>query len=265
MQVAEPGARPMGPKILQDPFFAPVFQWVRDERRSCCICFDADVALAKGAECGRSDGVLHFVCDDCLDRHVAFTSADELRMRQAAEGRVSCPGRPCSSPAYLDALLAKHITPDTFKLYTNARVELVEQRLAAELQQQMHARLKMELDSLRSLDEKQRRVLVAEEFPGGANLIALRASPPPTPPHLTSPHPTPYCIFGNLLGVPIYWRWRRQAMAKWRLGRRKWRGPVPGPDPNPDLGGPDPAPLSSPPAPLGHGLAQPPPGHGNAQ
>ena len=202
----------MGPKILQDPFFAPVFQWVRDERRSCCICFDADVALAKGAECGRSDGVLHFVCDDCLDRHVAFTSADELRMRQAAEGRVSCPGRPCSSPAYLDALLAKHITPDTFKLYTNARVELVEQRLAAELQQQMHARLKMELDSLRSLDEKQRRVLVAEEFPGGANLIALRASPPPTPPHLTSPHPTPYCIFGNLLGVPIYWRWRRQAM-----------------------------------------------------
>ena len=31
------------------------------------------------------------------------------------------------------------------------------------------------------------------------------------------------------LGYPMAWR-RRQAMAKWRWGRRKWRGaPIPGP------------------------------------
>ena len=60
----------------------------------------------------------------------------------------------------------------------------------------------------------------------------------------------------QLLGVPMAWR-RRQAMAKWRLGRRKWRGPGGGRN-----GGP--APLSTPPTPLGHGLALP-PGHGNAQ
>ena len=28
----------------------------------------------------------------------------------------------------------------------------------------------------------------------------------------------------HLLGVPMAWRRRRQAKAKWRLGRRKWRG-----------------------------------------
>ena len=29
----------------------------------------------------------------------------------------------------------------------------------------------------------------------------------------------------QLLGVPMAWRPPRQAMAKWRWGRRKWRGP----------------------------------------
>ena len=56
----------------------------------------------------------------------------------------------------------------------------------------------------------------------------------------------------QLLGVPMAWR-RRQAMARWRLGRRKWRGP--GSGPVPDLGVPGPSPLSLPQA----------PGHGNSQ
>ena len=71
----------------------------------------------------------------------------------------------------------------------------------------------------------------------------------------------PFSGRSQLPGVAMAWR-QRQAMAKWCLGRRKWRGPRPGPDP--DLGGPDPALFSSLPAPLGHGLA-PQPGHGNAQ
>ena len=60
------------------------------------------------------------------------------------------------------------------------------------------------------------------------------------------PHPTPprmefseiYWAFPIILGVPMAWQRRRQAMAKWRWGRRKWHGPGPGPDP--DLGGLDP-------------------------
>ena len=64
----------------------------------------------------------------------------------------------------------------------------------------------------------------------------------PTPPHPTPPPPTPAFPFNvmafpinvmtfpitgcsQLLGVPMPWR-----MAKWRWGRRKWRGaPIPGP------------------------------------
>ena len=64
----------------------------------------------------------------------------------------------------------------------------------------------------------------------------------------TSPRPTPsqmtfldiYWAF-SFTSLAMAWRRRRQAMAKWRLGRRKWRGP--GPETDPDLGGPDPAPL----------------------
>ena len=49
------------------------------------------------------------------------------------------------------------------------------------------------------------------------------------------PHPKPQMAFSEiywafpvtgrsqLLGVPMAWRQRRQAMAKWRWGRRKWR------------------------------------------
>ena len=66
-------------------------------------------------------------------------------------------------------------------------------------------------------------------------------------PHPTPPHPG---VFGNLMGVlgylmgvlgylvgvlgyPMAWR-QRQAMAKRRWGRRKWRGPpIPGPGPGP--------------------------------
>ena len=64
----------------------------------------------------------------------------------------------------------------------------------------------------------------------------------PTPPQcrppasLSPPHPTPpqmafsevYWAFpftghSQVLGVPMAWQRRRQAMAKWRWGRRKWR------------------------------------------
>ena len=51
-----------------------------------------------------------------------------------------------------------------------------------------------------------------------------------------SPHPTPRCFLNvngiafpvigrsQLQDVPMAWRRRRQAKAKWHLGRRKWRG-----------------------------------------
>eukprot|EP00929_Paragymnodinium_shiwhaense_P066224 TRINITY_DN33192_c0_g1_i2.p1 TRINITY_DN33192_c0_g1~~TRINITY_DN33192_c0_g1_i2.p1 ORF type:complete len:1248 (-),score=333.73 TRINITY_DN33192_c0_g1_i2:377-4120(-) len=162
LQAQEPRERPTSAQlVLQDPYFSPVFAWAQDERRSCCICLDAGIRLEEGLECGHSgaDGHdPHFVCRPCLEQHVQAACGQELRLRQAAEGRVHCPGRPCDADAYTDVDLAKRLAADVFRRYTEARLDLLEQRKAAELEGQMQTRLDAELRRLQALDEQQRRV-----------------------------------------------------------------------------------------------------------
>uniref|UniRef100_A0A7S1MF13 Protein kinase domain-containing protein n=1 Tax=Alexandrium catenella TaxID=2925 RepID=A0A7S1MF13_ALECA len=158
LQALDPMARPRAPQVLQDPFFAPVFAWARDERRACCICLEDGIRLEEGLECGRANGEPHFVCRQCLEQHVEATVGAELRLRQANEGRVCCPGRPCDAAAYPDVDLAKRVNPEVFQRYTESRLDLLEQRRAAELEGEMQVRLGNELRRLQALDEQQRRV-----------------------------------------------------------------------------------------------------------
>jgi len=155
---ASPEVRPSAQDVLQDPYFAPVFAWARDERRSCCICLEGAIRLEDGLECGRTDGPPHFVCRCCLEGHAQATAGAELRVRQANEGRVCCPGRPCDAAAYPDVDLAKRLSAAVFSRYTESRLDLLEQRRSAELESEMQARLNAELRRLRALDEQQRRV-----------------------------------------------------------------------------------------------------------
>eukprot|EP00927_Polykrikos_kofoidii_P033663 TRINITY_DN2848_c1_g1_i1.p1 TRINITY_DN2848_c1_g1~~TRINITY_DN2848_c1_g1_i1.p1 ORF type:complete len:1314 (+),score=241.86 TRINITY_DN2848_c1_g1_i1:354-3944(+) len=157
LQAVDPFARPSAQQVLQDPFFAPVFAWARDERRTCCICLDDGIQLEEGLECGRNDGEPHFVCSGCLEQHVEAACSMELRVRTAAEGRVRCPGRPCDAVAFTDVDLAKRLGAEVFRRYTESRLDLLEQRKAAELEEQMQARLDAELRRLQALDESQRR------------------------------------------------------------------------------------------------------------
>jgi len=158
LQAPEPAARPSAEQVVQDAFFAPVFAWTREQRRACCICLEDGIRLEEGLECGRADGQPHFVCSRCLEQHVGAVASAELRLRQANEGRACCPGRPCDSAPYLDADLAKRVSARAFCRYTEARVALLEQRRAAELEGEMQARLGAELQRLGALDEQQRRV-----------------------------------------------------------------------------------------------------------
>jgi len=159
MQALDPFARPVAQQILQDPFFAPAFAWARDERRLCCICLDDNIPLEDGLECGCGHGGdQHFVCRPCLEQHVDNSCNAELRLRQATEGRVRCPGRPCDAAPYPDADLAKNLSAVVFRRYSEARLDLLEQRKTAELEGQMQARLDAELRRLQALDEQQRRV-----------------------------------------------------------------------------------------------------------
>jgi len=157
LQAPDPSARPSAPEALQDAFFAPVFAWARDERRTCCICLEADIRLEEGLECSRTDGNPHFVCQLCLDQHVKVAVGAELRVREACEGCVSCPGRPCASAPYPDVDLAKRLSASAFRRYTEARLDLLERRKAAELEGEMQVRLAAELRRLHALDEHQRR------------------------------------------------------------------------------------------------------------
>jgi len=94
----------------------------------------------------------------CLENHVETSVSAELRLRQANEGRVRCPGRPCDAAAYPDVDLAKHVKAEVFRRYTESRLDLLEQRRAAELEHEMQVRLGAELRRLQALDERQRRV-----------------------------------------------------------------------------------------------------------
>jgi len=158
LQAPEPMSRFSAQQVLQEPFFAPVFSWAKDERRSCCICLEDNVPLEEGIQCSRTDGACHFVCRDCLERHVEATVGAEMRARRANEGRVRCPGRPCDATAYPDVDLAKHLSAQAFQKYTESRVDLLEQRRAAELEVELQARLDAELRRIHALDEQQRRI-----------------------------------------------------------------------------------------------------------
>jgi len=158
LQAPDPKARPCAQQVLQDPFFAPVFAWARDERRSCCICLEDGVRLDEGLECGRLNGPPHFVCRLCLEKHVEVSVRLELRVRQTNEGRVGCPGRPCDALFYPDVDLARHLSAAVFHSYTQSRLDLLEQRRAAELEGEMQMRLEAELRRLQALDEQQRHV-----------------------------------------------------------------------------------------------------------
>lgn len=158
LQAPDPAARPSAQEVLQDPFFMPAFAWAKDERRACCICLEDGVQLEEGLECGRTDGQPHFVCHGCLEGHVEATVTSELRIRQACEGRVRCPGRPCDAATYPDVDLARCLSAAVFQRYTESRLDLLEQRRAAEMEGEMKARLDAELRRIQALDEQQRRV-----------------------------------------------------------------------------------------------------------
>lgn len=156
LQAHDPMMRPTAQQVLQEPYFAPVFSWAKDERRKCCICLDDQIRLQDGLECNGNQ--CHFVCRECMERHVEAVVGAELRQRQANEGRVNCPGRPCDAMAYPDVDLAKQLPAHVFEKYTKARVDLLEQRRAAELEVEMQARLDAELRRIQALDEQQRKI-----------------------------------------------------------------------------------------------------------
>jgi hypothetical protein len=157
---AQPEKRPTAAEAMQHPFFAPVFQWTKDERRTCCVaayCGGALTSLALGVEC--CGCVSHFVCDECFEQVVKAAAGEDLRVVERREGGVPCPG--CASDGknvlYTDAAVAKHASAQAFREYHQMRLNIAESRMSMEFDQQLKERLAEEVKRLVMMDEDQRR------------------------------------------------------------------------------------------------------------
>ena len=90
----QPEKRPTAAEAMQHPFFAPVHQWTKDQRRTCCVaayCEGALTSFELGVEC--CGCVSHFVCDECFEQvvelqlwqvlaSVLYAQKARLRLRQ---------------------------------------------------------------------------------------------------------------------------------------------------------------------------------------
>ena len=154
------------PEIIQRPtaeaatnhsYFHDAWQWKRDERRSCCICFD-EYFLSEGVECTQTStkGGYHFTCSDCMSRHVDNESTAALRDIVKRSARIFCPMlcEGCTSECYPDTLLASQLRnkPTSLARYFNARKRLLESQAS----EQADERIKIELDRLIHMDENER-------------------------------------------------------------------------------------------------------------
>ena len=103
-------------------------------------------------------GLQHFACNECFDEYVQAAATDDLQQLQMREGRVCCPG--CAA-LFGDADIAGHVSSATFEKYVSARLRLVEQRLAAQSEAELKARIADELARLEHMDHEQRKIRLA--------------------------------------------------------------------------------------------------------
>jgi hypothetical protein len=93
-----------------------------------------------------------------LFRHVQSQAEGALKDLQKREGQVYCPNwtlkapDTCPSPPFPDVDIAKHASPDVFKLHLASRMALTEQRLASQMEEEKQKQLKVELERLTSMD-----------------------------------------------------------------------------------------------------------------
>ena len=156
----DPGRRPRPGDALADPFFAPVFRWQESQWRVCCLstaCEGGRVALPTGLECGDPE---HFVCADCLADHVAnFVRPGKGRERAVHEGKVPCPAFTSCRVHFSEWALAQALPADTFATYSEARLQLLRDRVWLEMEPEVQRQVQAEVQRLERMDADSREVL----------------------------------------------------------------------------------------------------------
>jgi len=127
----------------------------RLQDRWCCICLESGFKSNTGIECQAE--ARHFVCTPCFGRHVDAEIAADLHVRQASNGLVRCPVRPCSAPAYSHRELALQLDTVSFDRYIAGMQSLGEVSMRAELETWAQKKVQAEMARLQGHDTREER------------------------------------------------------------------------------------------------------------
>jgi len=162
----DPESRLPAKDAMQAPFFAVLKDVSIRVTQTCAFCElngdDAVYGADEGIRC--SDG--HFHCGSCLSRLTKDLLKVENQSQLAQrEAQVMCFKFPCEcrAPGFHAGDLARHLPVEDLQALLKARINVMNQQKASELEDQFQQRVNEELKRLLALDERGRKVLVARK------------------------------------------------------------------------------------------------------
>ena len=157
----DPKARLSAAKCKTSPFFAVLESVRKKVTCTCLLCEmngdEAEKGVHEGIECSQG----HFHCNPCLEILTnKFLEVGNKAERIKREGRVMCFKYPteCRATGFGHQDLASRLPPLLFQKYLEAWVDLTECQLKAQLEEKMKERLEAELEQMRAMDERGRKV-----------------------------------------------------------------------------------------------------------
>ena len=165
LTAAEPCRRPNAEDAAKMAFFVVLEDVCQREARACLLCeLGGDGALhpAEGGGLACAEG--HFHCRGCLRRLTSdLLKAENGGLRERREGRVMCCRYPteCRAPGFLDGELAALLPAEDAQAYLGARIEVLQVRARATLEEQLRQELAEELRRLAGLDARERQAVAA--------------------------------------------------------------------------------------------------------
>jgi hypothetical protein len=161
-----PESRPPAKNAMKWPFFAVLKDVSTKVTQTCAFCEmngdDAVYGADDGIQC--SEG--HFHCGSCLTRLTKDLLKVENQSQLAQrEAQVMCFKFPCDcrSPGFHAGDLARHLPVEDFQALLKARIDVMNQQTASELEDKFQQRVNEELKRLLALDERGRKVLMARK------------------------------------------------------------------------------------------------------
>ena len=100
--------------------------------------------ISQGVEC-HADAKQHFLCEDCLSRHIHTSVEDEnLPKFEANECRLICVVPTCAS-SYSNHVVARHASAQRFEEFLEAKGKIKERQLAEEIEAGVEQRIEAQV------------------------------------------------------------------------------------------------------------------------